>query len=154
NIITKSGTNDLHGTILWRYHSQGFNSVSNVDKLNGIKQAVFSDHIFGFTAGGPVRKDKTSFFAGFQQEHRHSTGNNRMQIPTADGVTRLQSLFPNNPRLDLYLGALGNLRGTGAPLDAVLLGLDPLTGVDRGWVQFAAASYVLPSRNDGPQWLG
>jgi hypothetical protein len=153
NVITKSGTNDLHGTLLWRYQSQRFNSVSNLDKLNGVTQAVFSDNIFGFTAGGPIRKNKTFFFAGFQEEKRHSTGNNPMQIPTADAVSRLQSLFPNNPRLALYLGALGYLRGTGAPFN-VALGVDPLTGIDRGPVQFATGSYVLPTINDGPQWLG
>ncbi|HYM11770.1 MAG TPA: hypothetical protein VEU62_13630 [Bryobacterales bacterium] len=153
NVVTKSGTNDLHGTLLWRYQSQRFNSVSNLDKLNGFKQAVFLDNIFGFTAGGPVRKNKTFFFAGYQEEKRHSAANNAMQIPTADAVTRLQALFPNNPRLDLYLGGLGNLRGTGAPFN-VALGANPLTGVDRGSVQFATGSYVLPSINDGPQWLG
>ena len=153
NVVTKSGTNNLHGTLLWRYQSQRFNSVSNLDKLYGVTPAVFSDNIFGFTVGGPVRKNKTFFFAGFQQEYRHSTGNNAMQIPTADGVTRLRSLFPNNPRLDLYLSTLGNLRGTGAPFN-VALGVDPQTGVDRGNVQFATGSYVLPSINDGPQWLG
>lgn len=152
NVITKSGTNGLHGTLLWRYQSQRFNSVSNLDRLDGITQAVFNDNIFGFTAGGPVRRNKTFFFAGFQQEDRHSTGNNPMQVPTADAVARLRSLFPNNPRLDLYLGALGDLRGTGAPFDTAL-GVDPQTGIDRGSVQFATASYVLPSINDGPQWL-
>jgi TonB dependent receptor len=74
-------------------------------------------------------------------------------VPTADAVARLQSLFPNNPRLDLYLTTLGNLRGTGAPFN-VPLGVDPQTGVDRGNIQFATASYVLPGINDGPQWLG
>jgi hypothetical protein len=29
----------------------------------------------------------------------------------------LRSLFPSNPRLDLYLGALGDLRGTAKPID-------------------------------------
>lgn len=153
NVITKSGTNDLHGTLLWRFQSQRFDSVSNLDRLNGFKQAVFSDNVFGFTAGGPIRKNKTFFFAGFQQQYDHSTSNNPMQVPTADAVTSLQSLFPNNPRLDLYLGALGNLRGTGAPFN-VALGVDPQTGVDRGSVQFATASYTFPAVNDGPQWLG
>jgi outer membrane receptor protein involved in Fe transport len=152
NVITKSGTNDLHGTMLWRYQSQRFNSVSNLNKLSGLTPGVFSDNIFGFTAGGPIRKNKTFFFAGFQQEYRHSTSNNPMQIPMADAVSRLQSLFPNNPRLDLYLSTLGNLRGTGDPF-AVPLGVDPQTGVDRGKVQFATGSYVFPAVNDGPQWL-
>jgi hypothetical protein len=153
NVITKSGTNDLHGTMLWRYQSQRFNSVSNLDKLYGIKQSVFSDNIFGFTAGGPIRKNKTFLFAGFQQEYDHSTSNTPVTIPTADAVSRLQELFPNNPRLDLYLGGLGNLRGTGAPFP-VALGIDPQTSIDRGSVQFATGSYVLPILNDGPQWLG
>ena len=153
NIITKSGSNDLHGTLLWRYQSQRFNSVSNSDKLIGIRQAVLSDNIFGFTVGGPVRKNKTFFFAGFQQRYGHSTSNNPIQIPTADAVSRLESLFSNNPRLALYLGALGSLRGTGAPF-TVGLGVDPQTGIDRGSVQFAAGSYGFPSVNDGPQWLG
>ncbi|HEY1239924.1 MAG TPA: carboxypeptidase regulatory-like domain-containing protein, partial [Bryobacteraceae bacterium] len=153
NVITKSGTNDLHGTLLWRYQSQRFDSVANTDKLNGLTKAVFSNNIFGFTAGGPIRKNKTFFFAGFQQQYEHSTGNNPIKIPTADAVSQLQALFPNNPRLELYLGALGNLRGTGAPFSQAL-GVDPLTGVDRGPVQFATGSYVFPSVNDGPQWLG
>jgi Carboxypeptidase regulatory-like domain/TonB dependent receptor len=152
NVVTKSGTNDLHGTLLWRYQSQRFNSVSNLDKLTGVPQSVFSNNIFGFTAGGPVRKNKTFFFAGFQQNNRHSTANYAMTLPTAAAVSRLRSQFSNNPRLDLYLTALGDLRGTGAPF-AVPLGIDPATGVDRGSVQFATAAYVLPAINDGPQWL-
>src|SRR5262249_41034268 len=75
NVVTKSGTNSLHGTLLWRYQSQRFDSVSNLDKLNGISQSVFSHNVFGFTAGGPVRKNKTFFFAGFQQDTNHSTAN-------------------------------------------------------------------------------
>jgi Carboxypeptidase regulatory-like domain len=152
NVVTKSGTNDLHGTLLWRYHSQRFDSISNLNRLTGTPQSVFSNNVFGFTAGGPVRKNRTFFFAAFQQNKLHSTANFPMQVPTADAVARLRTLFPSNPRLDLYLGALGTLRGTGAPFN-VALGLDPQTGTDRGSVQFATAAYVLPSINDGPQWL-
>src|SRR5262244_3191584 len=152
NVVTKSGTNSLHGTLLWRYQSQRFDSVSNLDKLNGIPQSVFSHNVFGFTAGGPVRKGKTFFFAGFQQDTNHSTANLPVQIPTAEAVTRLLSLFPNNPRLDLYLSALGSPRGSGAPF-SLPLGIDPQTSVDRGSVPFATAAYVLPGVNDGPQWL-
>ena len=100
-----------------------------------------------------MRKNKTFFFAGFQQDDRHSTANFPMQIPTADAVARLRSLFPRNPRLDLYLGALGDLRGTGAPFN-LALGIDPQTGVDRGSVQFATAAYVLPVDQRRPAMVG
>jgi hypothetical protein len=152
NIVTKSGTNVLHGTLLWRYQSQRFDSVSNLDKLTGVPKSVFSGNTYGFTAGGPVRKNKTFFFVAFQQDEQHSTANTAVQVPTADAVTRLQQLFPSNPRLDLYLSALGSLRGTGAPF-SVALGIDPQTGMDRGSVQFATGAYVLPAIDDGPQWL-
>ena len=102
NVITKSGTNNLHGTLFWRYQSQRFNSVSNLDKLNGTPKSVFSHNIAGFTLGGPIRKDKTFFFVGFQQDTRHSTANFPLVVPTAAAVERLRSLFPSNPRLDLY----------------------------------------------------
>jgi hypothetical protein len=152
NVVTKSGTNALHGTLLWRYHSQRFDSVSNLAKLTGVPKSVFSNNIYGFTAGGPVRKNRTFFFAAYQQNDLHSTANIPMQVPTADAVARLALLFPSNPRLDLYLGALGALRGTGAPF-GVALGIDPQTGANRGSVLFATGAYVLPAINDGPQWL-
>jgi hypothetical protein len=66
NVVTKSGTNRLHGTLLWRYQSQRFDSISNLNRRDNIPQSVFSDKIFGFTAGGPIRKNKTFFFVGFQ----------------------------------------------------------------------------------------
>ncbi len=152
NLVTRSGTNSLHGTLLWRYQSQRFNSVSNLDKLNGISKQVFSDNVYGLTIGGPVRTNKTFFFAGFQQDTRHGTGNFPLTVPTAAAISRLRSLFPSNPRLDLYLDLLGDLRGSGAPIP-VALGLDPQTGVERASVQFAPARYMLPTINEGPQWL-
>jgi len=152
NVVTKAGTDHLHGTLLWRYQSQRFDSISNLDRLQSVPQSVFSNNIYGFTLGGPVRKDRTFFFAGFQQNRLHSTGNYPLQVPTAVAVSQLRSLFPGNPRLDLYLGTLGDFRGTGAPFD-VQLGIDPRTGGDRRSVQFATGAYVLPSTTGGPQGL-
>jgi outer membrane receptor protein involved in Fe transport len=152
NVVTKSGTNSLHGTLLERYQSQRFNSVSNVDKLDQTPQSVFSHNVYGFTVGGPVRRDKTFFFGAFQEDTLHSTGNFPLVVPTEAAVGTLRSLFPSNPRLDLYLGLLGSLRGTGSPI-GLQLGDDPVTGVDRGVVQFATALLALPVSNGGPQWL-
>lgn len=152
NVVTKSGTNNLHGTLLWRYQSQRFNSVSNLDKLNQNPQSVFSHNVYGFTLGGPVRKEKTFFFAGLQQDTLHSTQNSPLFVPTETSVATLRSLFPSNPRLALYLNFLGSLRGSANPFP-LKLGADPDTGVDRGAVQFASATLGLPAYNAGPQWL-
>ena len=150
NVVTKSGTNSVHGTLLWRYQSQRFNSVSNLEKLT--PQSVFSHNVYGFTLGGPVRSDKTFFFGGFQEDTLRSTHNFPLVLPTEAAVASLRSLFPSNPRLDLYLYPLGSLRGSASPI-SLPLGVDPLTGADRGAVQFATAALGLPAATGGPQWL-
>ena len=152
NVVTKSGTNSLHGTLLWRYQSQHFNSVSNLDKLNGTPKSVVVHNVPGFTVGGPVRKDKTFFFAGFQQDTNRSTANFPLVVPTSAAVDQLRLLFPSNPRLDLYLNTLGNMRGMANPI-SLPLGVDPGTGIDRGPVTFATAPLSLPQTNEGPEWL-
>lgn len=110
NVITRSGTNTYHGTLFWRYGSQLLNSVSNLDRLNGAPKSVFDENIYGFTAGGPIRRDRTFFFGAFQQDTFRSTQQYPFVLPTVDTVSRLRSLFPSNPRLDFYLSAVGNVR--------------------------------------------
>src|SRR5260370_33229176 len=150
NVVTKAGTNALHGTLLWRFQSQRFNSVSNVDKINQTPKSVFSHNVYGFTVGGPVRKDKTFFFGAFQQDTFRSTGNFPLVVPTEAAVERLRSLFPSNPRLDLYLGFLGSLRGTASPI-GLQLGDDPVTAANRRVVQFATAPLAGSQSNGGPE---
>ncbi len=152
NVITKSGTNSLHGTLFWRYQSQLFNSVSNLDKLTRTPKSVFSHNLGGFTTGGPIRRNKTFLFAGFQEDTRRSTTNFPLVVPTAAAVERLRSLFPSNPRLDLYLTNLGDVRGSASPIN-LALGADPRTGLDRGSISFATAPLALSASNKGPQGL-
>jgi hypothetical protein len=152
NVITRSGTNSLHGTLSWRYQSQRFNSVSNLARLNGTPKSVFVHNVPGFTTGGPIRKDKTFFFAGFQQDTNRAMATFPLVVPTASAVERLRSVYPSNPRLDLYLSTLGDLRGT-ANQSSLALGVAPQTGVDRGPVLFATAPLALRQNNGGPEWL-
>jgi len=152
NVVTKAGTNQVHGTAYWRYRSQRFDSVSNLDRLNQVPKSVYSHNVPGFTVGGPIRRNRTFFFGGFQQDTRRSTQNFSLVVPTAVAVERLRSLFPSNPRLDLYLGPLGNLRGVGAPF-SLALGVDPQTSVNRGSVEFATAALGVPATDEGPQYL-
>jgi len=98
NVVTKSGTNSLHGTLLWRYQSQLFNSVSNVDKLNQTPRSVFSHNVYGFTLGGPVRRDKTFFFAGFQQDTLRYTQNFPLVAPTESAAGSISGFFGESAR--------------------------------------------------------
>ena len=153
NLVVRSGTNNLHGTLLWRFRSQRFESASNTAKLQNMPKSVFTQNTTGFTLGGPMRKNRTFFFVGFQQDLYRTTANYRYVLPTQAAVDRLRTLFPANPRLDLYFHFVGNYRGTALPI-GLELGADPATGVNRGPVQFGTTSEGLAGSRDGPQWVG
>jgi len=70
NIITKSGTNDWHGTAYeyFRNNKLDAKSILAAPGLNTLRQ-----NQFGIATGGPIKKDKTFFFANFEaQRHGES----------------------------------------------------------------------------------
>ncbi len=69
NIITKSGTNQLHGA-LWEFLR---NDVFDSKNYFASKVEPLKQNQFGGTIGGPIRKDKTFFF-GFYEGFRNRQG--------------------------------------------------------------------------------
>jgi hypothetical protein len=85
NVTMKSGTNQFHGTAYDYFVNEVFNAgnpFTNDPKSNPRPRARRND--YGFTAGGPIRKDKTFFFASFEQFRETTVVNNQYQsVPTA-----------------------------------------------------------------------
>jgi len=82
NIITKSGTNNVHGSVYGTESSSKLNALSNTDKaFVGLKKpARFNDEFTGGTVGGPLWVDHVFFFGGFDneivsQQQVYSSGN-------------------------------------------------------------------------------
>src|SRR5215469_2867158 len=81
NIVTKSGTNDVHGDIFGYFRNRSFQSRNpfsfDVDPTTGnldpIKQA-FTRVQTGVTIGGPIVKDKTFYFFSYEYTQREETG--------------------------------------------------------------------------------
>lgn len=63
NVITKSGTNELHGSA-WEFHRNDALDARNHFDTAG--KPDFQRNQFGFTVGGPLRRDRTFFFAGYE----------------------------------------------------------------------------------------
>ncbi len=63
NVVTKSGSNKFHGTGFYYLRDSSFNArVASLDvKPYGQQQQ------FGFTFGGPIRRNRAFFFAGYDQ---------------------------------------------------------------------------------------
>lgn len=67
NTITKSGTNDLHGS-LYEYTRNSALDANNLLSAPGFNTLRFNQ--FGAILGGPLRKDKAFFFAGYEEQRR------------------------------------------------------------------------------------
>ena len=67
NVVTKSGSNHVHGTAFYFLRDSAFNARHPfVDFKPNDRQ-----HQFGFTIGGPISRNRAFFFAGFDQHVFH-----------------------------------------------------------------------------------
>ena len=58
SVVTKSGTNQFHGSLFDFYRSKGFNATPH----NTNSKPPYTRQQFGGTVGGPIRRDKDFFF--------------------------------------------------------------------------------------------
>ncbi|HYR43316.1 MAG TPA: TonB-dependent receptor, partial [Terriglobia bacterium] len=97
NILTKSGTNNVHGAVYGTESSSKLNALSNTQKaFEGLtKPARFNDEFTGGTIGGPLWKDHVFFFGGFDneivsQKQVYSSGS---FTPTPTGIATLAACY-------------------------------------------------------------
>src|SRR5262245_19464989 len=106
NIVTKSGSNQFHGTCFWFHNSNPLNSLSNLDKAASFKKAPYrTENQFGGTFGGPVLKDKTFFFGSLQRwtDRRLGSGTTINGAPTEQGRSILQQVAGDRPQVKALL---------------------------------------------------
>ena len=66
DVLTKGGTNSWHGNV-WEYlRNEDLNANDFFRNQTGEPRAVLRQNQFGFTAGGPIKKDKLLFFTSYQ----------------------------------------------------------------------------------------
>jgi outer membrane receptor protein involved in Fe transport len=75
NTVTRSGTNDYHGTAYWFFRNRSLNAP---DRYAAGFNAPEWRHQTGATLGGPIKKDKLFFFANFEEVQRNFPGLNRI----------------------------------------------------------------------------
>jgi outer membrane receptor protein involved in Fe transport len=112
NIVTKSGTNEVHGSV-YEYFQNNALDAKSILTQPGFD--IFRQNQFGATLGGPVSKDRTFFFMNYE-------GQRRGQSPT------YPALLVNN------LGAINALK-TSLGIAPENLGVLKTADVDNGFVK-------------------
>lgn len=113
NIVTKSGTNDFHGTLFHYFRNDKLDANDFFSNRSGLGKPPLRWNQFGGNLGGPIRRDKLFFFSNYEgvavRRNQAQSGN----VPTPlllDAVTpalrqalgRLPKTF--EPTTNPYIG--------------------------------------------------
>ena len=121
NATIKSGTNELHGN-LWEFLRNDALDASNFfENAGNVPKGEYRQNQFGFTVGGPVKKNKTFFFADYQGTRIRQALTSVSTVPTdterSSGYTNLSELLTQG-------GTRTDVLGRTSPLGQVF---DPST---------------------------
>jgi outer membrane receptor protein involved in Fe transport len=151
NVITRSGTNEFHGSVYDVIIPSKLAALSPFEKagLGLTKKPVTIENDYGFSFGGPIIKNKLFFFSTIQWAPFRAGGvTSSPVVPTAEGFAQLRSLFPAgaSPNLDRYLATIGDLRGTTGVFTVPL-------GGNRPAIPFGTATRTSSQPVDDTQYL-
>ena len=137
NVITKSGTNEFHGSVYDVIQNSAFNALTPYQiAIQGLtKVPHFSENTLGFSLGGPIMKNKLFFFGTFQGDLFRSNTATTVVVPTATGAAQLRALVPagTNPALDQYLNTVSTfLAPTADRLIGIQSGASPANAIEFG----------------------
>jgi hypothetical protein len=123
DLITKAGTNDFHASLFEYFRNEDLNANDWFANRASQPRGILRQNQYGFTAGGPVVKNKLLLFGSYQ------------------GTKQFNSVDPSNHKLD-YLPPLTNDRSA-AGLGAVFAGAYGYLGPFFGTVN-ADGSNITP----------
>ena len=137
NVVTKSGTNAVHGDLFEFLRNTNFDARNYFSPTRG----AFDQNQFGGTLGGPVRKNKVFFFGDYQGT-RSTQGIDTGQIP----VPSLQDRSGN--LLDLTNSFVTtDANGNAVPTTVSGTYLASLLSQKLGYAVSAAEPYYMPGCN-------
>ena len=80
-MVTKSGSNDVHGTAWWAFEKDGLNARNFFDA--GKPDAKRNQ--YGIEAGGPVVSDKLFWYGSYEGIRANLNSTARGNVPNQDG---------------------------------------------------------------------
>jgi hypothetical protein len=80
NLVTKSGTNTLHGSAYEFNRISALSSNTFYNDANGVERGHYTRNNFGFSVGGPIIKNKLFFFDNLEWIRVRSSGGTQAYI--------------------------------------------------------------------------
>ena len=138
NVLTKSGSNDFHGSLYEFFRNDHFDSREFFDQ----QKPKFTRNQFGTSLGGPIARDKSFFFFGWESLREHKGRTIVSNVPDSDarrgilpGVTSPVNISAAvQPFLDEIPRANGPSLGAG--LAMFIWGFKQVTRQDYGQARY------------------
>src|SRR5437868_4862796 len=88
NLVTKSGTNDIHGSAFEFLRDNKFDA-RNFYNTRPNPQTEFTNHQFGFAAGGPFVRNRTFWFTAYEGQREDVGLNSVARVPDPREIAAL-----------------------------------------------------------------
>ncbi|MGO9113051.1 MAG: TonB-dependent receptor domain-containing protein, partial [Thermoguttaceae bacterium] len=154
NVMTKSGSNDFHGS------GYEFNRVSALasngyfNNANDLPKGIYTRNNFGYAIGGPIKKNKLFFFQNTEWTRIRSYANEVANVPTP------QLIAASNANTQAFFSAYGKLRSdlstlatfTKADIPSICTGgsaTGPCAALPASTPMFSEVAYQTPSDAGG-----
>src|SRR5882762_8456642 len=85
NVVTKSGTNQVHGSFFEFFRNNALDARNYFDNTT-LPQNPFHNNQFGGSLGGPIFKDKTFFFIDYEGLREVGAQSTPSCVPTANDI--------------------------------------------------------------------
>ena len=95
NILTKSGTNKLHGSAFEFLRNSAMDARNYFNRVPALKTG-FKNNNLGASVGGPIVKDKTFFFGAYEGQRERVGSDFTFLVPTQSQITSAQTLAQAN----------------------------------------------------------
>ncbi len=163
NATIKSGTNQFHGNAWEFLRNDKLDAANFFENAGGLRKGEYRQNQFGFTIGGPIRKDKTFFFGDYEGTRIRQALNSVNTVPTAlehsSNFTNLSELLTQGGTRTDVLGrtyALGQVfdpsttRAVACGVPDMVSGLSApcagaITGSPIGFVREPFPGNILPA---------
>ena len=115
NVVTKSGTNDFHGSVFDFYRDKKLNANNYINEINGRAKSPYHFDQYGASLGGPIVKDRHFFFANADLQRNSIDNPVILGVPTGgystdaasqSALAHINSLagsYPKEQNQDVYL---------------------------------------------------